>query len=61
MNEVIKIFMERDGMTKREAVQRFKEVREEVADIINEGGSYDEVEDVLLCERLEMDYVYYFI
>lgn len=61
MNEVIKIFMERDGMTKREAVQRFKEVRKEVADIINEGGSYDEVEDVLLCERLEMDYVYYFI
>ena len=61
MNEVIKIFMKRDGMTKREAVQRFKGVREEVADIINEGGSYDEVEDVLLCERLEMDYVYYFI
>lgn len=61
MNEVIKIFMERDGMTKREAVEHFKELRKEVAEIINEGGSYDEVEDLLLCDRLEMDYVFYFI
>lgn len=61
MNEVIKIFMERDGMTKCEAVEHFKELRKEVAEIINEGGSYDEVEDLLLCDRLEMDYVFYFI
>ena len=61
MNEVIEIFMRRDGMTKREAVERFKELRKEVAEILQEGGGYNEVEDLLLGEMLEMDYAFYFI
>lgn len=61
MNEVIKIFMERDRLTKKEAVHLYKEMREDILEILRVSGSYDEVEDYLLAEGLEMDYIFCFI
>ena len=61
MPSVIRIFMERDGMTKKEAVAYYKELREEIMEAINGGGGYSEVEDILLGEGLEMDYIMDFI
>ena len=61
MPSVIRIFMERDGMTKKEAVAYYKELREEIMEAINSGGGYSEVEDILLGEGLEMDYIMDFI
>lgn len=57
MNRVVKIFMERDGMTKEEAVDYWREMRKEVNAMIEE-NEYDEVEDLLMSEGLEMDYVF---
>lgn len=61
MLSVIRIFMERDGMTKKEAIAYYKELREEIMEAINSGYGYSEVEDILLGEGLEMDYVMDFI
>lgn len=61
MPSVIRIFMERDGMTKKEAVAYYKGLREEIMEAINSGGGYSEVEDILLGEGLEMDYIMDFI
>ena len=61
MPSVIRIFMERDGMTKKEAIAYYKELREEIMEAINSGYGYSEVEDILLGEGLEMDYVMDFI
>lgn len=64
MNRVVKIFMERDGMTKQEAIAHYKEIREDVAEILRQDNGfsgYDEVEDLLLSEGLEMDFAFDFI
>ena len=58
MNRVVKVFMKRDDMTREEAVERFNELKEDVMETLQVGGSYDEVEDLLLAEGLEMDYVF---
>lgn len=61
MPSVIRIFMKRDGMTKEEAVAYYKELRNEIMEAINNGGGYSDVEDILLGEGLEMDYIMDFI
>ena len=56
-NEVIRILMERDGMTREEAKERY----EEVSDILADADPWD-VEDILADELgLEMDYIFDFI
>lgn len=56
-NSIIKVFIERDGMTPSEAFEYFKALREEIMETLETGGSYDEVEDIMLAEGLEMDYI----
>lgn len=58
---VIKIFMERDGLSKKEAVAYYRELRQEIYECVQEGGTYNEVEEILLSEGLEMDYIMDFI
>lgn len=61
MNEIIKILMERDGMTYEEAKEAYEETREELMDAI-EGTSMLDPEEVLLGELgLELDYIFDFI
>ena len=56
-NEVVRILMERDGMSKAEAQERF----EEVSEMLAEADPWD-VEDILADELgLEMDYLFDFI
>ena len=57
-NEVIRILMERDGMTKDEALSYYKEVRAEMNEAIAD-GDYDLAEEIMYDELgLEMDYVF---
>ena len=59
MNEVVEILMRRDGLSRREAQDRFNEVR----DMIQE-CHFDpfETEDILIEELgLEMDYIFEFL
>ena len=58
MNRVVKIFMKRDEMTREEAQERFDELQEDVMETLQTGGNYDDVEDILLAEELEMDYIW---
>ena len=58
MNRIVKILMERDGMTKKEATDLFKEVKEMVIDAA-ESGDYSKAEDIILSELgLEIDYIF---
>ena len=53
-NEVIRILMERDGMTEEEAKARLEEVR----DILSDADPWD-AEDIIADELgLEMDYIF---
>ena len=61
MLRVVRIFMERDGMTKREAIEHYKELRSEIMETLQDGGGYNDIEDILLGESLEMDYAMDFI
>ena len=58
-SEVVEILMKRDGLSRREAQERFNEVR----DMIQE-CNFDpfETEDILIEELgLEMDYIFEFL
>lgn len=53
-NEVVRILMERDGLTRAEAEERLDEVREMISD-----ADVWEVEDIIADELgLEMDYIF---
>lgn len=53
-NEIIRVLMERDGMSREEATERLEEVREIMAD----ADPWD-AEDILADELgLEMDYIF---
>ena len=61
MNEIIKILMERDGITYDEARQMYDNCYAELMDAID-GPSALSPEEVLMCELgLEMDYIFAFI
>ena len=61
MGEIVRILMKRDGLTKQEAIETVKEVREMIQEAV-ECGDYDEVEDIMYSELgLEMDYIFAFI
>ena len=55
------VFMSRDGMTAKEATAQVNEIREQVSEILDGGGSYNEVEELLYDYGLEMDYVFDFL
>lgn len=56
-NSIVKVFMERDGMTKAEAIQTLKEMREEFNEWL-EVGDYMEAEYVLEEYGFEPDYLF---
>jgi hypothetical protein len=61
MNKIIKILMERDGMTYEEAKEAYEDTKAELMDAI-EGNSVLDPEEVLLGELgLELDYIFDFI
>ena len=54
---VVDILMNRDGLTKEEASDLVNETRQCIYNVL-EGGSYDEVEDIMYENLgLEMDYI----
>lgn len=60
MNEIIKILMDRDGLTCEEAREIYEETREEIYEALENGDC--DVDDILstnLC--LEPDYIFCFI
>lgn len=62
MNSVIKVLMNRDGMSQLDAENRFEEVKEMVNNEVECGGDYDVVEDIIAGELgLEMDYLFDFL
>lgn len=55
MSEVVRVLMQRDGITKSEAEKMVSDVREM---IYNCNGDYDEAEEIMMSELgLEMDYI----
>lgn len=58
ITEFEQALIHRDGYTKQEAKKHLQEAMEQLYDILENGGGYDDVEDMLACEYgLEMDYV----
>ena len=58
MNRVVKILMERDDYSRTEAIELFNDTRNEICDVLENGGDYSEVEDIMLDNLgLEMDYI----
>lgn len=59
INKVVDILMKRDNMSKDEAEQLFNRVRNEIYEVLEDEGGYDDVEDIMYCELgLEMDYIH---
>lgn len=59
MNNVVKILMERDDISAKEARALVEETREEINDALSSGGSYDEIEEIIADNLgLEMDYIF---
>lgn len=55
MNSIIEILMNRDGMSKEDAINKLNEVRTMISDA---DYNIDEVEDIIMMELgLEMDYI----
>lgn len=56
MNQVVRILMERDQLSRSEAEARVYEVREMMEEV---DFAYNDCEDIMLQElRLEMDYIF---
>ena len=61
-NEIIAILMRRDHMTRSEAIDLIEETRDEIACAIENGASFDEIEDILADYlMLEPDYLIEFL
>lgn len=61
MNELVKVLMRRDGMTKEEAMQEVEEAKEAMYEYIEDGdyeSAYDIMEEFF---GLEPDYISYLI
>jgi hypothetical protein len=58
MNDTEKVLMNRDGLTATESKREFNRERSEVLDAIENGATYDDIEEMLLEDMgLEMDYI----
>ena len=59
MTDFEKVLMKRDRITQAEARRARNKAKEEFYAILDEGGSYDDVEDMMYSEYgLEMDYIF---
>ena len=56
MNRMVKILMERDGMSESEAKREYELLREDVLQAA-EDGLFEDAEDMMLSAGFEMDYV----
>ena len=58
-DRIVAILMERDELTEEEAREQVEDAAQSITDIMENGGSYEEAEDVLLEDLgLEMDYIF---
>lgn len=58
-SKIVRIFMSRDGMTREDAIERFKEAYVSARDAIYRGDSIEDIEDLWMDETgLEPDYLY---
>ena len=58
-DRIIAILMERDELTEEEAREQVEDAVEAINDILENGGSYEEAEEILLDDLgLEMDYIF---
>lgn len=59
MTEFEQVIMNRDGLTKVEAKRARNKAEETLYAILEEGGGYDDVEDMMYSEYgLEMDFIF---
>lgn len=62
MEEIIRILMQHNSMTYDEAQRYLKEIREEIAEAIENQAPIEEIEDIIMDElALEPDYLIYFL
>lgn len=60
-NEIIEVLMKRDGISRKEAQNQYKETARLINEAIAMGEVWD-VEEILACELgLELDYIFDFI
>ena len=58
-DRIIAILMERDELTEEEAREQVEDAVEAINDILENGGSNEEAEEILLDDLgLEMDYIF---
>ena len=61
MKKIVEILMRRDGMSKADAVQLYKDTKREIDEALAL-GNHDEVEGILASNLgLELDYIWNFI
>lgn len=59
LNDIVKILMSRDNLTQSEAENVFKNAQRDINDVLEHGGDYEDVEDIMYCQLgLEMDYIF---
>ena len=59
MDNMKNVLKNRDGITENEAINEVNNARESLYDIIEIGGSIDDVEDMMMCDYgLELDYIF---
>lgn len=58
MNEIKRILMNRDDLTSSEADRELSMMREDFYSIAENGGSIEDVEELLYGEGLELDYIF---
>lgn len=62
MEEIIRILMRRDHMTREDAIDLILQTQEEIYEAIREEASYDDIQDILEYNlSLEPDYLDYFL
>ena len=58
MNEIKRILMDRDDLTSNEADRELSMMREDFYNIAENGGSIEDVEELLYSEGFELDYIF---
>ena len=59
MDSMKNVLKNRDGMSEQDAVREVESAREALYDIIDNGGGFGDVEDMMLDDYgLEMDYIF---
>lgn len=59
MTEFERVLMHRDDVTKAEVKRQRQEARQSLYDMLDEGCSYDDIEEMLAGDYgLEMDYIF---